>query len=87
LAEVIIERILPPVTQWATKKLDQSTQALVRKSTETKSKMAAVVGILDLDQSPRPLSSNRRKRNPDDSCSGGADHRKEPSSSRPQWAT
>jgi hypothetical protein len=29
--------------QWATKKSDQLTQALVRKSTETKSKMAAML--------------------------------------------
>jgi hypothetical protein len=37
--------------QWATKKSDQSTQALVRKSTETKSKMAAVAAMLDEQRS------------------------------------
>jgi hypothetical protein len=37
--------------QLATKKSDQSTQALVRKSTETKSKMAAVAAILDEQRS------------------------------------
>jgi lauroyl/myristoyl acyltransferase len=35
----VIERNLPPVTP---KKSDQSTQALVRKSMETKSKMADI---------------------------------------------
>jgi hypothetical protein len=45
---------------------DQSTQALVRQSTETKSKMGAVAPTW---------------------MSGGADHRKGPSSSHPQWAT
>jgi hypothetical protein len=33
--------------QYATKKSDKSTQAFVRKSRETKSKMVAIAGILD----------------------------------------
>jgi hypothetical protein len=45
---LVIERNLPPVTP---NKADQLTQALVRKSVETKSKIAAVVAILDEWQS------------------------------------
>jgi hypothetical protein len=43
VAELIIERNVPPVTPNEPPKSDQSTQALVRKSTETKSKMAAII--------------------------------------------